>query len=398
MALVSPLAPLPAGILDRTLKGTFGPEDLHPREGTVLNCSGNISCDYFERTIIDPQPRNRQQTRLESRSPYVSDQQVRDMLTHYGEGPRHEDKTSSDESEDLDGWHVTPLLAPIPTHPLSDGNILQSVVPNLKEFAVSGHMCNIGPTPSGEHVLQFPVMHTLSMPVLERIFDDDNEEFEAALAAAWMLSPNVQTDPSSVLNKDVQDLVEYVPNFQMPSAGIHQNSEVAEATNNCVNEGTGAEGGEVEEEAPPPDLQIWNRIVDPVALEDGTTYSQATKAVPMIGSGHHSVTVADYLNATEDIINNVIYLEHLIDRDAMVVEEHGGLQWPEPVSVGNKVSPGMQINGGNVGKNLNQLQRIGSACRLGWDCNQSQAAGGVACNQLVTGSEPFKVSQGPSWL
>jgi hypothetical protein len=51
-----------------------------------------------------------------------------------------------------------------------------------------------------------------------------------------------------------------------------------------------------------------------------------------------------------------------------------------------------------VGKNPNQLQRIGSACRLGWDCNRSQAAGRVACNQLVTGSEPLKVSQGPSRL
>ncbi|KAJ7466371.1 hypothetical protein FB451DRAFT_1178521 [Mycena latifolia] len=35
----------------------------------------------------------------------------------------------------------------------------------------------------------------------------------------------------------------------------------------------------------------------------------------------------------------------------------------------------------NVGKNPNQLERIGSACRLGWDCNRSEATGGVACNQ-----------------
>jgi hypothetical protein len=35
--LVSPLIPLPAGILDRTRKGSFGPEDSHPREGNVFN-------------------------------------------------------------------------------------------------------------------------------------------------------------------------------------------------------------------------------------------------------------------------------------------------------------------------------------------------------------------------
>ncbi|KAJ7845566.1 hypothetical protein B0H13DRAFT_2363575 [Mycena leptocephala] len=36
MPLVSPLTPLPAEVLDRTRKGTFGPEDPHPREGTVI--------------------------------------------------------------------------------------------------------------------------------------------------------------------------------------------------------------------------------------------------------------------------------------------------------------------------------------------------------------------------
>ncbi|KAJ7896541.1 hypothetical protein B0H13DRAFT_1885051, partial [Mycena leptocephala] len=35
--LVSPLTPLPAGILDRTRRGSFGPEDPHPREGTILS-------------------------------------------------------------------------------------------------------------------------------------------------------------------------------------------------------------------------------------------------------------------------------------------------------------------------------------------------------------------------
>jgi hypothetical protein len=34
--LVSPLTPLPAEVLDRARKGTFGPEDLHPKEGTVI--------------------------------------------------------------------------------------------------------------------------------------------------------------------------------------------------------------------------------------------------------------------------------------------------------------------------------------------------------------------------
>ncbi|KAJ7822247.1 hypothetical protein B0H13DRAFT_2448026 [Mycena leptocephala] len=34
--LVSPLTPLPAGILDRTRRGSFGPEDPHSREGTIL--------------------------------------------------------------------------------------------------------------------------------------------------------------------------------------------------------------------------------------------------------------------------------------------------------------------------------------------------------------------------
>ncbi|KAJ7835063.1 hypothetical protein B0H13DRAFT_2426154 [Mycena leptocephala] len=34
--LVSPLTPLPAGILDRTCRGSFGPEDPHSREGTIL--------------------------------------------------------------------------------------------------------------------------------------------------------------------------------------------------------------------------------------------------------------------------------------------------------------------------------------------------------------------------
>ncbi|KAJ7930584.1 hypothetical protein B0H13DRAFT_1858708 [Mycena leptocephala] len=34
--LVSPLTPLPAEVLDRARKGTFGPEDPHPKEGTVI--------------------------------------------------------------------------------------------------------------------------------------------------------------------------------------------------------------------------------------------------------------------------------------------------------------------------------------------------------------------------
>jgi hypothetical protein len=37
MPLISPLSSLPAGVLDRTRKGTFGREDPYPREGTVLS-------------------------------------------------------------------------------------------------------------------------------------------------------------------------------------------------------------------------------------------------------------------------------------------------------------------------------------------------------------------------
>ncbi|KAJ7919803.1 hypothetical protein B0H13DRAFT_2320091 [Mycena leptocephala] len=135
--LVSPLAPLPAEVLDRTRKGTFGPEDPHPREGT-------IGKDLTVRpgSIVSPQtlytgkerrgnvhnpetgepgavnghagvqfyaaPANERVWNMEV--PYVTDAQISNELTQYGKGVHREESGSSDESVVSDGWRLTPPM------------------------------------------------------------------------------------------------------------------------------------------------------------------------------------------------------------------------------------------------------------------------------------------------
>ncbi|KAJ7787719.1 hypothetical protein B0H13DRAFT_2395176 [Mycena leptocephala] len=126
--LVSPLTPLSAGILDRTRRGSFGPEDPHLREGTILNRVQALTDELWVRhrhgeelavrpgSVVSPQamytgretrvngepgsinghanvqlhaaPSNQRNWNLEV--PYVSDSQIRDTLTHYGTGVHRE--------------------------------------------------------------------------------------------------------------------------------------------------------------------------------------------------------------------------------------------------------------------------------------------------------------------
>jgi hypothetical protein len=49
--LVSPLALLPAKILDCKHKGTFGPEDPHPHKGTIICCVQAMTDDQWVKIL-----------------------------------------------------------------------------------------------------------------------------------------------------------------------------------------------------------------------------------------------------------------------------------------------------------------------------------------------------------
>ncbi|KAJ7857205.1 hypothetical protein B0H13DRAFT_1902335 [Mycena leptocephala] len=172
--LVSPLAPLPAGILNRNRKGSFGPEDPHPREGSAFNRIRTLADQIWVKhrrgeepvvrpgSLVSPQtiytgrerrsngqetyhavlmnarllihnpvtgepgainghasvqlhaaPDNKRDWGLEV--PYVSDFQIRNTLTKYGSGVHKEDETSENESEVSEGWR--PSISPASAFP-----------------------------------------------------------------------------------------------------------------------------------------------------------------------------------------------------------------------------------------------------------------------------------------
>jgi hypothetical protein len=307
--LVSPLTSLPAGILDRTRKGSFGPIDPHPKEASVLSRVQAASDAYWLQhrqgneltvrpgSVVSPQtlftgrerrangqetfhaillnarllihnprtgepgainghasvqlyaaPSNNRLWNLET--PYATDQQIQETLTNYGSGVHREvsrqrrrgkyrltvarqiqqDESSSDESSVSEGWRARPVHAPKPMRPIDVQRIAASSHLLGAEDPVRGyithpdgnpppfdtsHMQNIGRTPTGDHVLQFPdptrsqadteglerpgtprlpwtLMHDppalspANNPSLGEILEEDDNAFEGMSSDFWM--------------------------------------------------------------------------------------------------------------------------------------------------------------------------------------------------------------------
>ncbi|KAJ7817137.1 hypothetical protein B0H13DRAFT_2379901 [Mycena leptocephala] len=205
MPLVSPLTPLPAGILDRTRKGSFGPEDHHPRKGNVLSCVQAITDQLWVKhrrgeeltvrpgSLVSPQtlytgrerrpnvtrepgtinghasiqlqaaPANQRNWNLEV--PYVSDLQIQNALPSYGTGVHREEEGSDAESAVSDGWRRSPTL-PAPDVPASSESESTHVIPPASGYVThpaglpppfdTSSMQPIGRTLGGDTVLRFP--------------------------------------------------------------------------------------------------------------------------------------------------------------------------------------------------------------------------------------------------
>ncbi|KAJ7877608.1 hypothetical protein B0H13DRAFT_2347067 [Mycena leptocephala] len=259
--LVSPLTSLPAGILDRTRKGSFGPEDPHPREASVMNRvqaaadeywiqhrRGNEPTETFHAILLNARllihnprtgepgainghatvqlhavPSNDRVWNLEV--PYASDQQIQETLTNYGTGVHREirqDESSSDESSVSGGWRARPIHAPVPTYPINVQGIdalthttelvnsAQGYVThpdgNVPPFDTS-RMREIGRTPSGDHVLQFPDPSESvagaggwsdpELPDCREVLEENNEIFKDLLSELWTTVTDVWTSQNS---------------------------------------------------------------------------------------------------------------------------------------------------------------------------------------------------------
>ncbi|KAJ7839917.1 hypothetical protein B0H13DRAFT_1910951 [Mycena leptocephala] len=157
--LISPLTPLPADVLDRTCKGTFGPEDPHLQEGTVFRrvqaaTDGSVVSpqtlytgkdvrgngqEVYHAIMLNARllvhnpdtgepgainghagvqfyaaPNSERVWNMEV--PYVPDAQIGATLVKYGKGVHREaDPDSGNESPVSDGWCPTPpIVAPVP--------------------------------------------------------------------------------------------------------------------------------------------------------------------------------------------------------------------------------------------------------------------------------------------
>ncbi|KAJ7809602.1 hypothetical protein B0H13DRAFT_2478658 [Mycena leptocephala] len=230
--LVSPLTSLPAGILDRTRKGSFGPIDPHPREASVLSRVQAASDTYWlqhrqgnDLTVrpgvqLHAAPSNNRLWNLET--PYATDQQIQETLTNYGSGVhREQDESSSDESSVSEGWRARPIHAPRPMRPSTYKELLLQVT--YKELGSQSE----GRTPTGDHVLQFPdptrsqadiegmerpgtprlpwtlmhdppVLSSVNNPRLGEILEEDEDGSEGIPADFWMPAVDAWTSQSSV--------------------------------------------------------------------------------------------------------------------------------------------------------------------------------------------------------
>ncbi|KAJ7929503.1 hypothetical protein B0H13DRAFT_2310419 [Mycena leptocephala] len=140
--LISPLTPLPADVLDRTRKGTFGPEDPHLQEGTVFRrvqaaTDGSVVSPqtlYTGKDVRVHNPDTGEPGAINGHAgvqfyaapnservwnmevPYVPDAQIGATLVKYGKGVHREaDPDSGNESPVSDGWCPTPpIVAPVP--------------------------------------------------------------------------------------------------------------------------------------------------------------------------------------------------------------------------------------------------------------------------------------------
>ncbi|KAJ7909827.1 hypothetical protein B0H13DRAFT_2329971 [Mycena leptocephala] len=442
--LVSPLAPLPAAVLDRRRKGSFGSEDPHPRDGTVLSRVRAATDSIWIRhrqgedlavrpgSLVSPQtlytgrercpnetgepgainghasiqlhaaPNNNCPWNLEV--PYVLDQQVRDTLTSYGEGVHREDESSSDESDVSDGWRsVPPPLAPIPTYPYVNGLTLQNFTPTYEELTGCGYVthpagllppfdisppivCPGTPQLPWQLLYEPPTLRTFPDPVLEEVPEDDDEEFEAALAAAWMPTSDAQLGRVSLPNVETADALERVPydardcNWRtiLNAEHLPNAEQMEDAVHDEEGKWSEVEEGEIVERAPPSDPRVRNRDGDAAVPENGSTYSRAAEvAIPVIGTGRHGAvinrdryssstsiaatestadvsvsgpppsrlcTVADYLNEAERIIQDVPVLSTCLDSDALFPIEYESDSVPELLD-GNSSDPSSSSSG-----------------------------------------------------
>ncbi|KAJ7872207.1 hypothetical protein B0H13DRAFT_2669461 [Mycena leptocephala] len=136
----------------------------NPRTGEPGAVNGHASVQ------LHAAPSNNRLWNLET--PYATDQQIQETLTNYGSGVhREQDESSSDESSVSEGWRARPIHAPRPMRPLDVQRIvasshLQGVGEPVRGYIThpdgnpppfdTSQMQNIGRTPTGDHVLQFP--------------------------------------------------------------------------------------------------------------------------------------------------------------------------------------------------------------------------------------------------
>ncbi|KAJ7789053.1 hypothetical protein B0H13DRAFT_1936499 [Mycena leptocephala] len=179
---VSPLSPIPCGVLDRSWKGFFGAEDPHPREGSNLSrvqaaTNGSVVSPQTLYTGSERRPNGQEvfhaillNARLlvhdpatgepgarnghasvqlyaapntdkvwDLEVPYVSDQQIQEELTKYGPGVhrevQHDTSYSEDELSVSDGWRSSPppLITPdkSSSSPIGKASLMSRVTPPI---------------------------------------------------------------------------------------------------------------------------------------------------------------------------------------------------------------------------------------------------------------------------
>ncbi|KAJ7850968.1 hypothetical protein B0H13DRAFT_2360443 [Mycena leptocephala] len=230
--LVSPLAPLPAGILNRNRKGSFGPEDPHPhlvkhrrgeepvvRPGSLVspqtiytgrerrsNVTGEPGAINGHASVqLHAAPDNKRDWGLEV--PYVSDFQIRNTLTKYGSGVHKEDETSENESEVSEGWR--PSISPASAFP---------PVPETDE-------------PTGSFPPSFRTLNVVPDNGEDGPDGSTLEDWLPADPAMWSSSRLPMTEPEEMGNDRIERVVRR-PNFvapivDAPGSGAPDDTDVA---------------------------------------------------------------------------------------------------------------------------------------------------------------------------
>ncbi|KAJ7920772.1 hypothetical protein B0H13DRAFT_1867270 [Mycena leptocephala] len=222
---VSPLSPIPCGVLDRSRKGFFGAEDPHPREGSNLSrvqaaTDGSVVSPQTLYTGSERRPNGQEvfhaillNARLlvhdpatgepgarnghasvqlyaapntdkvwDLEVPYVSDQQIQEELTKYGPGVhrevQHDTSYSEDESSVSDGSPIgkASLMSRV-TPPILTKTNVSVFSTKAGEFSYVTHpadvpppfdtsqMLALGTTAEGDRVLRVPAREPGGEPV-----------------------------------------------------------------------------------------------------------------------------------------------------------------------------------------------------------------------------------------